>query len=207
MKKTWDQIKVAVISGVIVLIVTLLCTWVIDWSKAKIHEGTIQIYKDSVTTISRKLNDSVSVLVTERRVFSQTLEKAKIDNRILASRVNSDIRSRNIVSTMGVTANISTDRLFNFEKDSTELYKTAYHDLYRSIEASYNEETKEMKMTDSIRVPIEQLVYLQKLDYKNYTGIKKAWKWVFEKKKLTQRIYNPNKDVKLEYPELIQIEK
>ena len=209
MIQLWNKIKIGVITAVIVFVVTMLITWIVNYGKSKLQAQTYEKYTDSIKTIQRKLNDSVTLMVTERIVYHQTLSEAKKSNSILRSIINSDILKRNIQSTMSVMASVNNTRTMQMVKmdDSTEIYKSAYHDVYNTLEMIMNDSTKEITLAQKIKVPINQVVYLKKTDYLQYKGIKRIWKRIWEKPKLTQRIYSDNPDVILDYQELIQIQK
>jgi hypothetical protein len=162
-----------------------------------------------VVTYKKKLNDSVEVMVSERFVFSQTLEKARKDNSILRSRVNNDIRPRMVQSTSQTDALYrDTLRLALMKaSDSAEIYKAAYRDTYRSMKMLIDMDAGTAMLTDSIRVPIKQIVYKSKSDYTQYKFIKRVWKRIFEQPKLRQKVWSDNPDVIIEFQELIEIQR
>jgi hypothetical protein len=203
------SLKYQIIIGIILIVVTTLVNWLVNYGNERIHRNTIEKYTDSVVTYKKKLNDSVEVMVSERFVFSQTLEKARKDNSILRSRVNNDIRPRMVQSTSQTDALYrDTLRLALMKaSDSAEIYKAAYRDTYRSMKMLIDMDAGTAMLTDSIRVPIKQIVYKSKSDYTQYKFIKRVWKRIFEQPKLRQKVWSDNPDVIIEFQELIEIQR
>jgi hypothetical protein len=208
------SLKNQIIIGIILILVTTLVNCLINYGNKRIEAGTIKKYTDSVVSYKKKLNDLVDVMVSERYVFSQTLEKAKQDNSILRSRIVNDIRPRTVQSTIQTDA-LYTDELkmhitkvsLDSARETAEMYKVAYTDTYRTMKMLIDMRDSSATLTDSIRVPIRQIVYKSKSDYKQYHFIKRIWKRIWEVPKLRQRVWSDNPDVIIEFEELIEIQK
>lgn len=201
--------KYQIIIGIILIVVTTLVNWLVSYGNKQIHKQTIEKITDSVVTYKKRLNDTVEVLVTERFVYSQTIKKAKAENELLKSRIGKSFRTRNVQSTSTTLAEYTNELNFKIEKisDSAETYKAAYKDLYRTYNMMIDLEQKKVMITDTLEVPINQIIVKTKTDYLQYKFIHRWWTKLWEQPKLKQVMWSDNPNVKIKYQELILIDK
>lgn len=206
----------------LIIIGLILLSWVGVYVFTSIHykdivdsqEVTIDTYQEGMTQYQKRISDSLTVWVSERRVMKMEISDL-VNSRDSLQKVSLKllkdlgIKESKIQSLSIFAATIEKEFKIKLEEsllDSMEVLRGIYEDLYFNTEIVFNPEDSTVTASTSATIPIIQAVVKEKYRYKEGKWfIGRLWKRIWEKPSLKQVLTSSVPDIKFKYNEYILI--
>jgi len=171
------------------------------------QEVAIDFYQEGVTQILTKINDSTKVWVAKTHDLIHTRDSITKANLALLKAIG--VKENKIQSLSSFNAVLDRQYLLKLDsalKDSVEILRGVYEDIYNSLVIDFNPIDSSLQVTFHSEIPIVQSVVKIKYRYlEKKFFISRWWSRLWEKPSLEQILTSPVENIKFLYPQYIQI--